>query len=156
MNRDLNDVRLRRSSGFVTVGKLLLVLCLFGAYTGYKGGWVDVIALRVSEIFMSFPQIILVLLLVSITGQSLLNLINNRESEPRIAYADILNLYDLNAFAMKKARPRDDLLYSAKELDAINLLRRHAMGIPPKQAIEEMLKLLDKWPTNEKLLKNIA
>jgi peptide/nickel transport system permease protein len=47
---------------------------LIGAYTGYKGGWIDVIALRVSELFMSFPQIILVLLLVSIIGQSLSNL----------------------------------------------------------------------------------
>ncbi len=46
-----------------------------GCYTGYKGGWMDVVALRVSEIFMSFPQIILVLLLVSIVGQSLTNLI---------------------------------------------------------------------------------
>jgi len=46
-----------------------------GCYTGYRGGWIDTIALRVSEIFMSFPQIILVLLLVSITGQSLFNLI---------------------------------------------------------------------------------
>ncbi|MDT2056837.1 MAG: ABC transporter permease [Planktomarina sp.] len=47
---------------------------LIGAYTGYKGGWPDIIALRVSELFMSFPQIILVLLLVSIIGQSLINL----------------------------------------------------------------------------------
>lgn len=47
---------------------------LIGAYTGYNGGWLDVIALRVSELFMSFPQIILVLLLVSIIGQSLINL----------------------------------------------------------------------------------
>ena len=47
---------------------------LIGAYTGYKGGWLDVVALRVSELFMSFPQIILVLLLVSIIGQSLINL----------------------------------------------------------------------------------
>lgn len=47
---------------------------LIGAYTGYKGGWLDVIALRISELFMSFPQIILVLLLVSIIGQSLINL----------------------------------------------------------------------------------
>ena len=47
---------------------------LIGAYTGYKGGWLDVIALRVSELFMSFPQIILVLLLVSIIGQSIINL----------------------------------------------------------------------------------
>lgn len=47
---------------------------LIGAYTAYKGGWLDVIALRISELFMSFPQIILVLLLVSIIGQSLINL----------------------------------------------------------------------------------
>ena len=39
---------------------------LIGAYTGYKGGWLDVIALRVSELFMSFPQIILVLCLLYI------------------------------------------------------------------------------------------
>ena len=47
---------------------------IIGAYTGFKGGWIDVLALRGSELFMSFPQIILVLLLVSIIGQSLLNL----------------------------------------------------------------------------------
>ncbi len=46
-----------------------------GCYTGYKGGWMDAVLLRTSEIFMAFPQIILVLLLVSIVGQSLLNLI---------------------------------------------------------------------------------
>lgn len=48
---------------------------IIGVYAGYVGGWLDWIAMRVSEIFMSFPQIILVLLLVSIVGQSLVNLI---------------------------------------------------------------------------------
>ncbi|MCH4887512.1 ABC transporter permease [Acidaminobacter sp. JC074] len=48
---------------------------LIGTYSGYKGGWLDKIFMRISEIFMAFPQIILVLLLVSITGQSLWNLI---------------------------------------------------------------------------------
>jgi len=45
-----------------------------GAYAGYRGGWVDAITLRVSEVVMSFPQIILVLMLVAIIGQSLFNL----------------------------------------------------------------------------------
>ena len=48
---------------------------LLGAYGGYKGGFVDKVFMRISEIFMSFPQIILVLLLVSIVGQSIRNLI---------------------------------------------------------------------------------
>ncbi len=46
-----------------------------GAYGGYKGGWIDTIFLHLSEMFMSFPQIILVLLLVTIVGQSTSNLI---------------------------------------------------------------------------------
>lgn len=48
---------------------------LLGAYAGYKGGKIDKIILRISEIFMSFPQIVLVLLLVTILGQSLTNLL---------------------------------------------------------------------------------
>lgn len=46
-----------------------------GAYTGYRGGIWDIIFLRISEIIMSFPQIVLVLLLVAVLGQSLMNLI---------------------------------------------------------------------------------
>ncbi|MEP3278233.1 MAG: ABC transporter permease [Stappiaceae bacterium] len=67
-----------RVSILVGLGSALLAAVVgvgIGAYTGYRGGWLDTIALRVSEIFMSFPQIILVLLLVSIIGQSLINLI---------------------------------------------------------------------------------
>ena len=67
-----------RISILVGLGSALLAAIVgvgIGAYTGYRGGWLDAIALRVSEIFMSFPQIILVLLLVSIVGQSLMNLI---------------------------------------------------------------------------------
>lgn len=66
-----------RVSILVGLGSALIAAVIgvgIGAYTGYRGGWQDTIALRVSEIFMSFPQIILVLLLVSIVGQSLLNL----------------------------------------------------------------------------------
>ena len=50
---------------------------------------------------------------------------------------------------------RDDLLYSTEELDAVNKLRRWAMGLPPKKAIEDLRKLLQKFPTNEELLKSI-
>ncbi len=67
-----------RISILVGLGSALMAAVIgvaIGAYTGFKGGWIDVIALRISEIFMSFPQIILVLMLVSIAGQSLFNLI---------------------------------------------------------------------------------
>jgi len=67
-----------RVSIIVGLGSALLAAVVgvgIGAYTAYRGGWIDIVALRISEVFMSFPQLILVLMLVSITGQSLINLI---------------------------------------------------------------------------------
>jgi len=67
-----------RVSILVGLGSALIAAVIgvgIGAYTGYRGGLLDAAAMRISEIFMSFPQIILVLLLVSIAGQSLMNLI---------------------------------------------------------------------------------
>jgi transcription termination factor Rho len=51
---------------------------------------------------------------------------------------------------------RDDLLFDAKEALAVNKLRRTVLDVPPPQAIEGLLKLLDKYPTNEELLKSLA
>lgn len=48
---------------------------VLGTIGGYKGGFFDKCIMRISEAFMSFPQIILVLLLVSMVGQSMNNLI---------------------------------------------------------------------------------
>ncbi|MGD8413829.1 MAG: transcription termination factor Rho, partial [Candidatus Latescibacterota bacterium] len=50
---------------------------------------------------------------------------------------------------------RDELLYSAGEIDAINKIRRRLVDLPPRQAIEKLLTLLDRFDTNEELLKSI-
>lgn len=52
-----------------------LIGVLLGAFAGYMGGWFDKITMRLSEIFMSFPQLIMVLVLVTIMGQSTKNII---------------------------------------------------------------------------------
>lgn len=67
-----------RISILVGFGSAIGAACigvLVGTYGGYRGGLLDKLFMRISEIFMSFPQIILVLLLVSIVGQSMRNLI---------------------------------------------------------------------------------
>ncbi len=56
------------------LGNALLGVSL-GTYAGYKGRKLDAVILKISEITMSFPQMVLVLLLVTILGQSLMNLI---------------------------------------------------------------------------------
>ena len=66
-----------RVSIFVGLGSALgaaVIGVTLGIYAGYVGGWVDKVVFRISEMVMSFPQIVLVLLLVSIVGQSLGNL----------------------------------------------------------------------------------
>ncbi len=67
-----------RVSIFVGLGSALgaaLIGVALGCYGGYKGGWFDALVFRISEVFMAFPQMILVLLLVAIMGQKLSNLI---------------------------------------------------------------------------------
>jgi transcription termination factor Rho len=55
----------------------------------------------------------------------------------------------------KTGTRRDELLYSEEEMKAINMLRRSALGTSPGQAIEGLLKLLEKYPTNADLLKSL-
>jgi len=50
---------------------------------------------------------------------------------------------------------RDDLLYNPEELNAINKLRRHILDMPPRQAIEGLLRLMEQYPTNKELLMSI-
>ena len=48
---------------------------LLGCYSAYRGGWLDALMVRVSEVFMSIPQLILCLMLVAILGQSARNIV---------------------------------------------------------------------------------
>lgn len=48
---------------------------LLGCYSAYRGGWLDRLLVRVSEVFMSIPQLILVMMLVAILGQSAKNIV---------------------------------------------------------------------------------
>lgn len=48
---------------------------ILGSIAGYYGGKVDQFLIRVSEMFQTFPQMILILLMVAIAGQGLQNLL---------------------------------------------------------------------------------
>lgn len=44
-----------------------------GAIAGYRGGWVDNVLMRITEIFQAFPPLLLAMVMVAILGPSLLN-----------------------------------------------------------------------------------
>ena len=53
----------------VTVGTVL------GLLSGYYGGKVDMVIMRITDVFMSFPHLMLILVVVSVVGPSLTNII---------------------------------------------------------------------------------
>ena len=94
---------------------------LLGCYAGYKGGWFDQIVLRISEIFMSFPQLILVLLFVTILGQSLKNLIiifiiTGWGSVYRMARSQILSIREEEYVESLKAFGLSDFIICYKHM----------------------------------------
>ena len=74
-SRILYGGRLSILIGFGSALGCSFIGVILGCYSGYKGGILDKILVRISEIFMSFPQLILVLMLVSIIGQSASNIV---------------------------------------------------------------------------------
>ncbi|MEG0564782.1 MAG: ABC transporter permease [Hungatella sp.] len=73
--RVLYGGRLSIAIGFGSALGAAAIGVLLGCYSGYRGGWFDQLMVRLSEVFMSFPQLILVLMLVSILGQSAKNIV---------------------------------------------------------------------------------
>ena len=52
-----------------------LIGVTLGMYVGYKGGWLDAIILKISDVFLAFPQMVLIIIMVALVGQSLQNMI---------------------------------------------------------------------------------
>ncbi|MEH7331928.1 oligopeptide ABC transporter permease [Neobacillus drentensis] len=67
-----------RVSMVVGLGAVLIysiIGTIVGAVSGYFGGWVDIVLMRLTDVFMSFPSLMLILVVVSILGPNLLNII---------------------------------------------------------------------------------
>lgn len=59
--------------GCVVVSVALVVGILVGLIAGFLGGWVDTLVMRVMDIILAFPSLLLALALVAILGPSLTN-----------------------------------------------------------------------------------
>lgn len=60
--------------GLVSVGIALLIGTFLGVLAGYPGGWSDMLIMRFMDVFMAFPGILLAIIIVTIMGSSLTNL----------------------------------------------------------------------------------
>ena len=75
LSRVLVGSRLSLTAGLLTVFIAGTIGSLFGALAGYFGGLIDDIMMRVSEMVMAFPAIILAMTITAALGPSLYNII---------------------------------------------------------------------------------
>lgn len=67
-----------RVSLLVGIGSVLLnvfIGVILGSLAGYLGGWVDSVIMRITEMILSFPPLMIILVLVSLLGPGLINVI---------------------------------------------------------------------------------
>lgn len=120
-SRILYGGRISIGIGFGSALIATLIGVSLGTFAGYKGGLFDGIVMKISEIMMSFPQMILVLILVSITGQSLWNLIfifsiTGWPSMYRMARSQMLSLREQEYVQALKAFGVSDLKIAFKHI----------------------------------------
>jgi peptide/nickel transport system permease protein len=61
--------------GPIAVACAYLIGCLLGLLAGYYRGWIDVLLMRVTDIVLSFPIIILYIIIITTYGPSAINII---------------------------------------------------------------------------------
>jgi peptide/nickel transport system permease protein len=59
--------------GFVTVGFAIVVGSFLGAVAGYAGGWIDTLIMRVMDVLLVFPALLLAIAIVTVLGRGLVN-----------------------------------------------------------------------------------
>ncbi len=75
LSRIIYGSRVSLEVGFLSVIGAIIVGVFIGAVSGYAGGWVDNIVMRLMDILLAFPSLLLALAIVTILGPGLLNML---------------------------------------------------------------------------------
>ncbi len=75
LSRIIYGSRVSLEVGFLSVIGAIMLGVLIGATSGYAGGWVDNVVMRLMDILLAFPSLLLALAIVTILGPGLLNML---------------------------------------------------------------------------------
>ena len=75
LSRVAHGARISLAVGLITVGISAVVGVIIGALSGYWGGWADESLMRLTDVFLAFPGILLAFALMAILGPGLRNVI---------------------------------------------------------------------------------
>ena len=74
-SRVVYAARVSISTALIAVGVALIIGIPLGAIAGAFGGWIDNVIMRITDVFLSFPPLLLAIALVALLGSGLTNAI---------------------------------------------------------------------------------
>ena len=75
LSRIIYGARVSLSIGVIVTMLACAVGVILGLVAGYYGGWIDEVLLRIADLFLAFPFILLAITIISVLGSGLTNLI---------------------------------------------------------------------------------
>lgn len=72
-SRIIYGTRVSLFIGFSTIGLAVIFGTIIGAVSGYAGGWVDNIIMRIMDVILAFPSFLLAIAIITVLGRGLQN-----------------------------------------------------------------------------------
>lgn len=100
--------------GFIAVGIALIIGGSMGAIAGYFGGWFDTIVMRLVDIMLAVPTILLAISIVSVLGPGITNLmiavgVSNVPTYARVVRASVLSIKETQYIEAARAMGSRDM-----------------------------------------------
>jgi peptide/nickel transport system permease protein len=113
-SRILYGARLSLIIGLSTVTFAIFIGTIFGALSGYFGGWVDNIVMRAMDVLLAFPSLLLAIAIVTVLGPGLQNAllaigIVSIPAYARVVRASVLSVREMEYVSATRALGGDTL-----------------------------------------------
>jgi ABC-type dipeptide/oligopeptide/nickel transport system permease subunit len=107
-SRLLYGTRLSLMVGFSTVSFAIVIGTVLGAMSGYFGGWVDNTIMRVMDVLLAFPSLLLAIAIVTVLGPGLINAllaigIVSIPAYARVVRASVLSVREMDYVSATRA-----------------------------------------------------
>jgi ABC-type dipeptide/oligopeptide/nickel transport system permease subunit len=73
LSRVVHGARLSLQVGILTVGFAIIIGSVIGAVSGYLGGFVDNLLMRIMDVLLAFPSLLLAIAILTVLGRGLIN-----------------------------------------------------------------------------------
>jgi peptide/nickel transport system permease protein len=107
-SRIIHGARISLMVGLSTVSFAIVIGTLLGAVAGYFGGWVDDVIMRMMDVLLAFPSLLLAIAIVAVLGPGLTNAllaiaIVSIPAYARVIRANVLSIRELDYIQASRA-----------------------------------------------------